>query len=251
MQRYVILACGLAVGFVVGMGVPREELLRLRRQRAQDAQRLARCDGGEAGGAFGALLDVARPSRAQTPSSAAIDAGVVAATAGADGGLVASPTASEPAPVDDSDRAPEAPPDRYDGGVPRGVDDEAEDGARVLDLRAAQARAALREQAGLDDAAMAQLDTITQEMNAELQRRVAASFVRARANGGVVTRRELMEFAADGLDIVLRTDDRMREMLGPDAAASLDPGVLDPFLFVSGETAVMIQSGDDLRFEGE
>lgn len=127
------------------------------------------------------------------------------------------PPAAPPGPADPA--APE--PDRASQ-----ADDLAE-GRTLLAARRAQARAALIEGADPTPEELAEVDAVVADMNAEI-RAIAEDFVdRVRELGGPPPRTELYAIAADGLDVVTRTEARLREALG-DRAADVDPDALDP-----------------------
>jgi hypothetical protein len=124
------------------------------------------------------------------------------------------------------------------GGAPRGREGDQRDVERMkdaLDVRRAQAAAALRERAAADDAQMAQIDEITSEMNDAL-RQLATEFVQvANASGsGMPSRRDAMWFAADALDILIEAEESMWGTLDDEQAAGVDPDVLDPTAYIDG-----------------
>lgn len=243
MKLYVVLSCGLAFGLVVGMLVPREELVRLRREHRRAAISLSRCESGSQS-AFDELFDVARPTSGSGRTTHVGEPQT-------DGGLADAPDAgvgSEAVAVVEEPTS-EPTPDFSDGGMPP-IDPDSQE-AIAIDLRAHQARAALREQAGLDDAQMVRLDAIVAEMNSQLAVRVQQTIAAGHGNRGVVTRRQMMELAADGLDILMVSDDRIRALVGPEAAAEVEIDAIDPTSFVSSEAFRAISSARDLRLEGE
>ena len=105
----------------------------------------------------------------------------------------------------------------------------------ALDARAAQARAALLEQADPTDEELAALDAAVDKMNTRLKAQVDA-FVASVEAGGEPDRRELMEFAAEALDAVIEADDAFVGALPEDVRESVDAEVVDPFSYIDGET---------------
>lgn len=115
----------------------------------------------------------------------------------------------------------------------------------ALDARRAQARQALQEQADLDDEKLAEVDRVMDEMNAALKKEVD-DFVATAIQDGDVDRRDMMDFAATGLDAVIVADDKLRAVLGPDAYAEVDDAAVDPFSFISGDTVASLAQVQDM-----
>jgi hypothetical protein len=104
----------------------------------------------------------------------------------------------------------------------------------ALDARRAQALAALVEQGGLEDAEVAAVTDAMDQMNRELKTEVDA-FVDAAVASGEVDRRDVMEFAAGALDIVIAADDRLQKAVPADVYAEVDDAAVDPFSYLSGD----------------
>ncbi|MES2639814.1 MAG: hypothetical protein V4850_10035 [Myxococcota bacterium] len=104
----------------------------------------------------------------------------------------------------------------------------------ALDARRAQALAALVEQGGLEDAEVAAVTDAMDQMNRELKTEVNA-FVDAAVASGEVDRRDVMEFAAGALDIVIAADDRLQKAVPADVYAEVDDAAVDPFSYLSGD----------------
>jgi hypothetical protein len=105
----------------------------------------------------------------------------------------------------------------------------------ALDARRAQAMAALTEQADLGDEEQAAVGKIMDDMNAKLKAEVDR-FADDAVKNGDVDRRDMMDFAAESLDIVIATDDAMRKTLSPEAYADADETAVDPLSYLSGDT---------------
>jgi hypothetical protein len=115
----------------------------------------------------------------------------------------------------------------------KGISDEQLEVARTaLELRRAQARASLMEDARPDEVQMETIDGAVTAMNDTLID-MADEMVAMLESGQEPTRREAMEFAADALDTMLLAEDRMRSALDADQLAEVEDGALDPFSYVS------------------
>ncbi len=209
----------LVVGIVLGAWQPRGELLAMRAELDELRAQAARpCRGGAAESIRSILRadapDLERPDRrAPAPS--------IEITAEAEPDEAA-PEADVPtdAPVAEAPQTPE----------------QLRDAMRTaLDARRAQALAALAEQGDLDDDAVEAVEAAMNQMNRELKAEVDA-FVDAAVESGSVDRRDLMDFAAESLDIVIAADDRMRSAVPEDVYAAVDESAVDPFSYVSGDT---------------
>ncbi|MEZ4240997.1 MAG: hypothetical protein R3F59_33530 [Myxococcota bacterium] len=139
--------------------------------------------------------------------------------------------APEPVPVDDLP-ADERPPD--------GPDTEKIKDA--LQIRRAQALAALRERAGASDEQMDDVEAIVDRMNADLGA-VAENWAAAMGEGDL-SRREMMLMASDTLDVLIDTEDALYGTFGPDQRAALSDDVLDPTAYVDGS---VVDRFDELR----
>ncbi len=104
----------------------------------------------------------------------------------------------------------------------------------ALELRRAQARAALREQVDPDDEQWESIDGAVEEMNDTLIG-LGEELTEMLASGEEPTRRDAMEFTADALDALLDAEDRMRGALDEDQLAEMDDGALDPFSYIDPE----------------
>jgi hypothetical protein len=188
---------GLALGLVLGGLGPREEL-REARSEAREARR-------SPGGAGTEIAKIFQGKPVATPEAepaAAPDA------------------ATPPAPVDDPDEEREGKPS------PARLDEMRE----AMVIRQKQARAALIEDAEPSDEQLADIDAVFADMNADL-RALATDFV-GRFEEGEPSRRDMMAFAADSLDVLIDTEDRLGESLTPEQRESLSDESLDPLSYV-------------------
>jgi hypothetical protein len=113
--------------------------------------------------------------------------------------------------------------------------------AEALDARAAQARAALIEQADPDPEALAAIDAAVARMNEKLKGQVDA-FAATVADGAEPDRRDLMEFGAEALDAVIEADDAFRDAIPEETRADIDDEAVDPFSYIDGSTvAALVQ----------
>ncbi len=130
--------------------------------------------------------------------------------------------------------------------VLEGLSDEEELEAfrTALELRRAQARAALREQADPDDDQWATLDGAVDQMNGTLIG-LGEELTEMLASGEDPTRRDAMEFTADALDALLEAEDQMRGALDEEQLAELDDETLDPFSYIDPELIdVLMELGE-------
>lgn len=207
----------LVAGIVLGAWQPRGELLAMRTELdALKATAARPCRGGAADSIRSIL-------RADAPNFEAAVEGKRSRPA--DDAPSTEPPGSD-AP-DDADAPPVAPPTE----TPEQMRDAMN---TALDARRAQALAALVEQGGLEDDEVAAVTDAMDQMNRELKVEVDA-FVDAAVAAGEVDRRDIMDFAAESLDIVIAADDRMRKAVPDDVYAEVDEAAVDPFSYVSGD----------------
>lgn len=98
-------------------------------------------------------------------------------------------------------------------------------------VRRRQARAALVEQAELEEDDLVRVDAAVERMNEELAGMVEDLVEDATASGRL-DRRELMAFAADALEVVISADGALRDVVGDEAVASVDDTALDPLSYL-------------------
>lgn len=116
----------------------------------------------------------------------------------------------------------------------------------ALDLRRAQARAALIEDAEPEEGQLAAFDAATSEMNQRLLT-LADELEEMLDRGEVPERRDAMEFAADALDSMLAAEDKMRAALTPEQLESLEDAAIDPFSYVDPRLVDTLQRLDEPR----
>lgn len=110
-------------------------------------------------------------------------------------------------------------------------DEELEALRTALELRRAQARAAVREQIDPDDEQWEIIDGAVEDMNGTLIG-LGEELTEMLAAGEEPTRRDAMEFSADALDALLEAEDRMRGALDDEQLGDLDDEALDPFSYI-------------------
>ena len=114
--------------------------------------------------------------------------------------------------------------------------------------RRAQAMAALVEQAGLSSDQEKATQAIYDQMNTDLKNTLQ-DFVEKAQKNGKADRRDVMALGADVLEVMVATDDALRQQIPSDALEALDPEVTDPFAFVSGEVVKPLADLKDMDFE--
>jgi hypothetical protein len=212
----------LVAGIVLGAWQPRGELLAARAEL--DALRTDHggpCRGGAAD-SIRSILHADAPSVAEAPSHP--HEGRVPAAIAADEPVVDEPTP----PADEQPVGADAPADQTPEQMKEAMH-------TALDARRAQALAALVEQGELSDDEVEAVNTAMDHMNQELASEVDG-FVDDALRAGEVDRRDVMDFAADALDIVIAADDDMRKAVPPEVYDEIDDSAVDPFSYVSGDT---------------
>lgn len=204
---------GLVIGFLLGGVQPRAELAVERDQsaRLQDdlvkaQSKAARCSGGRGGAllpGIGSLLPEAPPpAERREPSRPAPDE---------DDGPDVSDGPSVQVVGDDGE-APEF-----------ASEDEAFDAAvEAQQLRAEQSRAALAEQADLDDGELEQVDQIVGEMNDRLAEYADELLVLAES-GEDPSPRELLGLTHDVTGILYESQAALEDTVGSDRMPDVDP----------------------------
>jgi len=208
----------LVAGIVLGAWQPRGELLSMRAEL--DTLKAA---GGKPcrSGAADSIRSILRAD----PSTFEASGGdrKVRNVGGPEGGEVAEGEGEGAPPTDGATPEP-----------PANAEQLRETMNTALDARRAQALAALVEQGGLEDAEVAAVTAAMDQMNRELKTEVDA-FVDAAVASGEVDRRDVMEFAAGALDIVIAADDRLQKAVPADVYADVDDAAVDPFSYLSGD----------------
>ncbi len=195
-----------AGGFLVGLalgGLGPRSALREARAEARAASRSPRGAGTELARIFqGRPL----PDRAETPS---------------------------PTPDGAADQPPsEGPESAAEAETPSGgaAPDERAAIREALALRQTQARAALLEDAEPTEVQVEQIDAAVADMNTDLKV-LATEFV-ARFDASEPSRRNMMVFAADTLDVLIDTEDRLAETLTDEQMDAVREESLDPLSYV-------------------
>lgn len=101
----------------------------------------------------------------------------------------------------------------------------------ALQLRRAQARAALVESADPTDTQLMEFDLAVKEMNERLIS-LASDVTGMIQDGDPIARRDAMVFAAETLDALIATEDRFTDLLTEDQLDEVDLDALDPFSYV-------------------
>lgn len=127
------------------------------------------------------------------------------------------------------------------------LDEESIETVRAtLDVRRAQARAALLEQANPTEEQLESFDAAVADMNAELRSVAEDLLARVHELDGVPPRRELMLYAADGLDAVIEADARIQETLG---GVAVDDEAVDPLSHLDPSLVDLLAELDELEFD--
>lgn len=212
----------MVVGIVLGAWQPRGEMLVLRAE--VDALKLA----GAAPCRNSAARSIRSILRSDAPDLGMDENGRRAAPAPDPSGATAQ-DGDGPAP---DEGGPET---TDDAPSPRSTEEMREVMQAGLDARRAQALAALVEQGDLGDDDVEAVNATMDDMNRALKAEVDA-FAEAALADGEVDRRDLMDFAAESLDIVIAADEQLRRALPEDVYDAVDDSAVDPFSYVSGDT---------------
>ena len=116
----------------------------------------------------------------------------------------------------------------------------------IMDMRRQQALESLRQTAGADDTQLAEVENVTSEMNAAL-RNLAEQMVTDLLEYGEPDRRQTLEFAAEGLDIILQADNGIREALTEDQLWALEDAAIDPFSYLDPAIMEVFEGLGDLE----
>lgn len=224
-RTFLLSAAALVLGTLIGAFQPRGELLALREKVADLERRSREAQRGAAGAGLREFFR-APPAAADRDPAPAPAPGEISADGPA-------PEGTPPAEAAEANAA-NTPAERTGPSA-----DDVESMVAALDARAAQARAALMEQADLDDEQLDAIDDAMERMNEKLKRQVDA-FAQSVEAGAEPDRRELMEFAAEALDAVIEADDAIVANIPGSVRAEMDEEALDPMSFISGETLAAI-----------
>ncbi|MCK6529577.1 hypothetical protein L6R50_19150 [Myxococcota bacterium] len=218
-RAFVPAVVGLAGGLLIGLWQPRGEILGLRAEVEELRDRAERgCAEEGAAARIRGLLGAPAAGRRAPPAPVPPTEDPVAAK---DGGRQEVPATPPGAPVG-------GPEDGAASPSPEEMARMMEDAMRV---RRRQARAALVEQAELEEDDLVRVDAAVERMNEELAGMVEDLVEDATASGRL-DRRELMAFAADALEVVISADGALRDVVGDEAVASVDDTALDPLSYL-------------------
>lgn len=121
--------------------------------------------------------------------------------------------------------------------------EELETARTALELRRAQARAALVEGADPSEEQLEEIDQAVQDMNDSLLA-LSGELTEMLDSGEEPERRQAMSFAAEALDTMLTAEESFRETLNSDQIESLDDQALDPFSYISPDILGALESLD-------
>jgi len=228
MKQIAIAAVALILGLVLGGLGPRSDL------RALEAKVATMSSGGDCTSSVGS--DLAALMAAGSRRSAARNAlgdrspDVIAEENPEAAALVEEINAGEDEALGDLAQ-----------DLSEGIDSEQLELARTaLELRRAQARASLVEDADPDETQLEAIDGAVNDMNSSLMG-LASELTEMINNGEEPTRQDAMSFAADALDTMIIAEESMRGALDPDQLAALQDGSLDPFSYVDPELVSVLE----------
>lgn len=218
MRLFVVAALSLLLGIVIGGIGPRSELRELRQEMSELEGKA--CAQDSIGKDLAALLSAGAGAR--DASRAREEADRIAEE---------NPEVAEQLDQMDANR------EQARGEVTEQLqsaaanDEELRAARTALELRRAQARAALLEDADPSPEQLDEIDSAVAEMNQGLNQ-LASELVNMMAKGEEPTRRDAMAFAADALDTMIIAEDRINAALDEDQLAGVDEQALDPFSYV-------------------
>jgi hypothetical protein len=219
-----MLAIGIVLGFFLGGLAPRREVAE-RDERIARLERDLDAEGQSGGGFRSSVPGFDRILRDPAP----IDRGVP--LPGPEEEVTRADGTAESVELDEGG----------DGGVPPGgwrdrwadrASSPSEQlaafqrAASVQRVRRLQSRAALAEQAELDDAELAQVDTALADMNAELLGHGEELVILAMSEQPP-TARELLGITHDVTGILHRAQLRLETIVGPERASAIDPSAIE------------------------
>jgi hypothetical protein len=211
MKTFLATIGALVAGVLIGAAQPRGELLRLRGDLADMKKETAKCRRASAAAGIREILraDAPRADEVPPPQSPEPPGDGVHIQLG-DGTAANEPVGNS------------------------GAEESLDAALLALDARRAQARAALAEEADLEEGQLAAVDAAVEKMNARITAEVER-FVSQTMADGELDRRETMDFAAEALDIVIEADDGIRGAIPAEVYAALDDSAVDPFSYLSGD----------------
>lgn len=224
------LAIGIVIGFVLGGIAPRREVVDREEEIARLERALREGDGPRGGWRSpvpgldrilreperGRALPSAAPQRREQPGEAATEerAAELEQTQAGDGGV---PRESW------REQWQERAPDERIEAFRRA--------ASIQRVRRVQSRAALLEQAGLDEEEVAQLDAALGEMNAELHGHGEELLLLALGDEAPAAR-DLLGITHDVTGILHRAQLRLETLIGPERLEGVDPSALEIWNFI-------------------
>ena len=123
------------------------------------------------------------------------------------------------------------------------MEDRMDVARHALELRRTQALAALEQEGDLDDQQMEDFESTLDEMNRSI-REMTEEMVDQLNDGEEPTRRQMMKFAADGLDVFIEADETLSEILDADQLENVPEESLDPFSYVDPSLLDLLQEMD-------
>ena len=221
MKYVAIAALTLVLGLVLG-GLPPRAELRSTQQELEEAQ--AADGSGQVGGDLALRLGQGAAAPApRSPQEEALDRPAEIAAE--------HPEAVELA--EEIDAEMEAAGDEVATGLEElaASGEELEIARTALDLRRAQSRAALVEDADPSDEQLEAIDQAWADMN-EVLVDLSDELVGMLADGHEPTRRDGMEFAADALDAMLVAEQSIEGLLDAEQLGELEEDALNPFNYI-------------------
>lgn len=122
-------------------------------------------------------------------------------------------------------------------------DEDLEAARTALELRRAQARAALVEGAEPSQDQLDDIDQAVQDMNDSLLA-LSGELTEMLEGGEEPERRQAMAFAAEALDTMITAEDQFRDTLSQEQIEALDDQALDPFSYISPDIIDTLESLD-------
>lgn len=235
MKQIAVAAFALVLGLVLGGLAPRSDVRELE-QRLAEVESQGPCRS-TVGSDLAALMGSGTRNRARAERNPLGDRDPVALAE-------ENPEAAELAEQmnDEQERIGDELTDEISDGI---NEEELELARTALELRRAQSRAALMEDARPDETQMETIDTAVKDMNDSLLG-LADEMVVMLESGDDPTRRDAMEFVAEALDTMLMAEDAMRSALDADQVGQLDEAALDPFSYVAPELVDLLSGlGDE------
>ncbi len=128
--------------------------------------------------------------------------------------------------------------------------DEQMDAMRTaMEIRRKAARNALIDEAGLDDDQLEQFDGVVDHMNDQLED-VSRTFMdRLDETGMEPSRRDMMVFAADTLDVLLEADDGFGDSMDAEQMQAASEEAVDPLQYIDPALVDLLKELDNQRSE--